>query len=53
MLKNILKLKGVQELNKSEQKSITGSEGGVLLDCFSRCIRRRPSNVCKKKCWVR
>ena len=38
MLKNILKLEGAQELNKTEQKSIAG--GGYLNQaCYNRCRR--------------
>jgi hypothetical protein len=50
MLKNILKLEGVQELNKTEQKNIAGS-GGVLLDCYRSCRRRNSDSVCKRRCW--
>ena len=49
MLKNILKLKGVQELNKSEQKSIAG---GNLYACYRNCRRFGGGRGCYNKCGV-
>ena len=50
MLKNILNLKGVQELNKTEQKSIAA--GGTLdKTCYSRCVKRGGNrDACWRKC---
>ena len=49
MLKNILKLEGAQELNKTEQKSIAG--GGYMDHaCYNRC-RARGTN--RDTCWRR
>jgi hypothetical protein len=42
MLKNILKLEGVQKLTKNEQKTISGGliqcyKGGVCIEFSNRC----------------
>ena len=47
MLKSILKLKGVQELNKTEQKSITGGNR-----CYLRCRLISPGEWCRYRCAV-
>ena len=47
MLKNILKLKGVQELDKTEQKSIAG---GRDYACLRRCQRNKGGRACFPKC---
>lgn len=38
MLKNILKLKGAQELNKAEQLSTTGGSGGFSCSFGGVCF---------------
>ena len=48
MLKNILKLKGVQELNKTEQKSIKGSACFAI--CLFNCIRGGGGKACTRRC---
>ncbi len=35
MLKNILKLKGIQELNKSDQRGLNGSGSRMPISCAS------------------
>ena len=53
MLKNILKLKGVQELNKAEQKTIAGGNRICYdydYDCLRRCQRGGGGRACLTRC---
>ena len=52
MLKNILKLKGVQELNQSEQKNIVAGYTPAERACYNICVRYGGgTRSCLRKCF--
>ena len=46
MLKNILKLKGIQELNKSDQKTLNGSGSRMPISCTSDADCEQSGDFC-------
>ena len=53
MLENILKLEGVQELNKTEQKNIVAASAAYYeYQCYRTCVKYNGgSAACRRKCY--